>query len=349
MGPRQTPSARGTALLDSHAGPSVGARASKLAPHPATRPASKHTLGSSDGNGAPIGEVKATPPPAEEQDACMQATESMASMRAFRPSVSQLLSGASLLQPADAARRRVGRRLTWCRLLSQHTAPSMQNDRLLANCAPHLDTLSDQDDYECMDMLAVATECERPLLLVMVQVFREADLMEALGCDDVAIHRYGYVVQARPARARVPDRGVPVWLPPAAATWRLSTTGTPATTRTTTQHTRRTACGPSNTGSATHRRCMKSPPCSELPPLSVGELLHMNVPRASRLTCGAARTLVPDTTLPSWPQLCTITSTRTCGVPPDACCRLPGLTVATVPPHHTPAAPRTVESTIAFW
>ena len=65
----------------------------------------------------------------------------------------------------------------------------MQVDQLLADCAPHLDTVSDQDDYECMDMLAVAAECERPLLLVVVKVFREADLLEAVGIDDESIYR----------------------------------------------------------------------------------------------------------------------------------------------------------------
>ena len=63
-------------------------------------------------------------------------------------------------------------------------ARSMRVSALLTSVEPVLGLLEDLDNYEGMDMLALAEKTPRPLLVVMVRLMGDASTGDAVGIDE---------------------------------------------------------------------------------------------------------------------------------------------------------------------
>ena len=57
-------------------------------------------------------------------------------------------------------------------------------ESLLGAVASQLGWLPDLSDCDSVDMLAIGAMTPRPLVLVMVQVFGEADVLDSIGVSD---------------------------------------------------------------------------------------------------------------------------------------------------------------------
>ena len=64
------------------------------------------------------------------------------------------------------------------------SAEALELPSLLRDAASAMDDLDDLDDYASIDMIAVSTKVERVLVAVVVRVFGDTDVLDALGLEE---------------------------------------------------------------------------------------------------------------------------------------------------------------------